>query len=312
MYRRILVPLDGSERAERTLSIAARLAHRSNTTIYLVRVLNTLDVGQALSSEKMEAERRTAEKYLERTTQSSELAGMRVETQVIQDRGQPAATIISLARRRHIDFIVLSSHGYTGRTYQLLGSIAESIARHAPCPALIIREGGPVPAGLLSGATDPVRVLVPLDGSELAEAALLPAARFAMTVGLPDRGFLHCVRVVVLPDVSEISPGVRKEIVEEAETDLRSAIEKFRANLAENTDETLNLSITALVTVDDDVAAGIARLAENGEDIGEGETCSNCQLIAMATHEYSEREAWPMGSITERVLQATRLPMLIL
>ncbi len=306
MYRRILVPLDGSARAERALPIAARLAQAGNTTVHLVRVFNTSDAGQSLSSENMEAERKAAERYLERTTQSSDLAGMRVETQVIQDRGQPAATIISLARRRHIDFIVLCSHGYTGRKRLFLGSVAESIARHAPCPVLIIREEGPIPAGLLPGRSEPVRIIVPLDGSELAEVALLPAARLAATLGHPGPGFLHCMRVVILPASAEISPGVQEEIIGEAKIYLQRATENFSAGLAATADETLNLSITSSVTVDDDVAAGIARLAETGED------GLNYQVIAMATHVHSEQESWSMGSITERVLQATRLPMLIL
>jgi nucleotide-binding universal stress UspA family protein len=306
MYKRILVPLDGSARAERALPIAARLAQAGNTTVHLVRVFNTSDAGQGLASENMEAERKAAEKYLARTTQSSDLAGMRVETQVIQDRGQPAATIISLARRRHIDFIVLCSHGYTGRTRLFLGSVAESIARHAPCPVLIIREDGPIPAGLLPGRSEPIRVIVPLDGSELAEVALLPAARLAATLGHPGQGFLHCMRVVILPVSSQISPGVREEIIGEAKIYLQRATEKFSAGLAATADETLNLSITSSVTVDDDVAAGIARLAETGEN------GLNYQVIAMATHVHSEQESWSMGSITERVLQATRLPMLIL
>ncbi|MDQ2884627.1 MAG: universal stress protein [Chloroflexota bacterium] len=306
MYKRILVPLDGSARAERALPIAARLAQAGNTTVHLVRVFNTSDAGQGLSSENMEVERKAAEKYLERTTQSSELAGMRVETQVIQDRGEPAATIISLARRRHVDFIVLCSHGYTGKKRLFLGSVAESIARHAPCPVLIIREGGPVPAGLLPGSSQPTRVLVPLDGSELAEVALLPAARLAATLGHPDQGFLHCTRVVILPASDQISLSVREEIIEEAKIYLQRAIAKFHADLAASTDAMPHLSITSSVMLDDDVAAGIARLAETGE------SGLNYQVIAMATHVHSEQESWSMGSITERVLQATRLPMLIL
>lgn len=71
------------------------------------------------------------------------------------------------------------------------------------------------------------------------------------------------------------------------------------------------LSVTWSVTIGDDIAAGIARMAENGEDVEEVGVFEGCDIVAMATHGYSGLQRWAVGSITERVLHATRLPLLI-
>jgi len=72
----------------------------------------------------------------------------------------------------------------------------------------------------------------------------------------------------------------------------------------------LKFSVTWLVTSDEDIAEGIGYLAEESQDIEEPGTKST-ELIAMTTHGYSGMRRWTMGSITERVLHSTRLPVLI-
>jgi nucleotide-binding universal stress UspA family protein len=71
------------------------------------------------------------------------------------------------------------------------------------------------------------------------------------------------------------------------------------------------LSVTWSATIGDDIATGIARMAENGEAVEGGGVFEGCDIIAMATHGYSGLQRWAVGSITERVLHATRLPLLI-
>jgi len=73
----------------------------------------------------------------------------------------------------------------------------------------------------------------------------------------------------------------------------------------------LKLPITWSVTIDDDIAAGIIRVAEDGEGAEGVEVCDGSDVIVMATHGYSGLQRWAMGSITERVLHASRLPLLI-
>ena len=65
------------------------------------------------------------------------------------------------------------------------------------------------------------------------------------------------------------------------------------------------------VTIDDDIASGIIRVAEASEETHDVSVSGGSNLIAMATHGYSGLQRWTLGSITERVLHATRLPLLV-
>src|SRR5579864_694276 len=77
----------------------------------------------------------------------------------------------------------------------MLGSVAAKVARFAHIPVLILREGGSVPQERHPGEP-PLRVLVPLDGSDYAKAALVPAAYLAAALAAPGQGALHLTHVV--------------------------------------------------------------------------------------------------------------------
>jgi len=61
--------------------------------------------------------------------------------------GDPAEAIVELAGKDHVDFIVMSTHGRTGLTRLLMGSVAEAVVRRAPCPVLTVKQPAAVPAG---------------------------------------------------------------------------------------------------------------------------------------------------------------------
>ncbi len=118
--------------------------------------------------------------YLARIKMSNELTG--IETTVEVRSGGVAQTILDVAQMRHVDLIVMCSHGDTGFRRWVPGSVAQQVARHSPLPVLVLRDGGPVPTGSFPDPTHPLRAvmgLVALDGSVGAEAALEPAAKLA-------------------------------------------------------------------------------------------------------------------------------------
>ena len=201
MFKRILVPLDGSGRAERALPIAARLARASGGSLILVRVASTVPASLPSASAKPlliqtvgEADRQQAESYLRGMAESELLTGISVEIQVAV--GLVAPSILSIAADKHVDMIVICSHGYTGvRRWWMVGSVAAKVARFAEVPVLVLREGGPVPEARHPGEP-PLRILVPLDGSDAAKAALVPAAYLAATLAAPGQGALHLLHVV--------------------------------------------------------------------------------------------------------------------
>ncbi len=320
MFQRILVPLDGSVRAECAISVAAHMARASSGSVILVQVVNlSLDMWPtpALAPQPAtrqaiaDAESAEAERYLAGLTASAELQGIPTETAV--QFGPTASTILSAAYLSNADVIVMCSHGYTGMTRWALGSIAEKVARHTSIPVLILRDGGPIPVGLRPANSGPFRVLVPLDGSIRAKAALTPAAYLAAALAGSAGGALHLVRVVKpASEVGEVeSSEEREHTLHKAKSYLDSTTQHLREGLVAPAVAAHKLTVTWSVVMDIDVAAAIVRIAENGEDAAGTGTFSGCDVIAMAPHGRSGLQRWAMGSVTECVLNATRLPLLI-
>ncbi len=315
MFERILVPLDGSRRAEQALPLAAHLAHASGGTIVLLRVVSfpnewvSYVALEPLPLEvDIEAAREEARNYLNRIATGSSLAGIPTETEVTL--GQAAATILSEVEAQHLDLIVLCSHGYRGMKRWIMGSVAEKVAHHSPVPVLVLREGGPLPVDPYPNAVRPWHVLVPLDGSGRAQAAIAPAAQLSAALSAPGRGALHLTQVVVGPEPDEIGYHAREPMIQKAKEYLGTTVEQIRQGLLAAPVADLGLAITWSVTVDDDIASGIIRVAGE-EDVEQADVVGRCQIIAMTTHGAGGLPRWVMGSITGRVLHASRLPLLI-
>ncbi len=238
MFQRILVPLDGSDGAERAIPVAARIARASGGSIVFIRVVPPpAEVGMfgtglhgtiAMKPEVEASEKEFADatNYLVTviTAYVDELAGIATETDVAT--GGTSSTIFSTAGYEYVDLIVMCSHGETGLKRWVLGSVAQQAVRHSPVPVLVLNEHGVVPP--VPDAARPLRVLVPLDGSELAESALEPAAQLIAALTAPAQGELHLLRVVDLPSAygkmksqAYISDGVQEEARKEAEAYVR-------------------------------------------------------------------------------------------
>jgi len=143
MFRKILVPLDGSTAAERALTYAIDLADRSQGEIVLTRVQASpgavgFAVDLPIPQQAYAAEHRHCQAYLEdvRARLLSKGQTVRLET----PEGDPSSAILEMAEKDGCDLIVISSHGRTGVGRFFLGSVAEKVTRHAHCPVLIARR----------------------------------------------------------------------------------------------------------------------------------------------------------------------------
>lgn len=138
MFKRILVPLDGSPGAESALAPARFLAAASGGELLLVRagepIIPSLQVLD-LSEDPLLNQRREITKYLEAIARPEQRESYRV-----LEEGNAAQVILDEAERSGVDAIVLCSHGRTGVSRFLLGSVAEKVARHARCPVMIVRR----------------------------------------------------------------------------------------------------------------------------------------------------------------------------
>src|SRR5215469_12298123 len=179
MFKRILVPLDGSLRAERAIPVAARIANASDGTVVLLQAVglpcgySTYLYGSYLAQppafieELLDAKLAKARLYLASVLQSDNLPGSKVETQALV--GGAAATILDAACKQHIDLIVMCSHGATGLKRWVLGSVAQQVSRYSPVPVFVLREKGTAPTSSYLDSLHPLRSitgLVALDGSE--------------------------------------------------------------------------------------------------------------------------------------------------
>lgn len=321
MFQRIIVPLDGSLRAERAIPVAARLARASGGSIILLRVVSRATepwpnmVWQpTMEQAAQDAKLIGAETYLSEVATRAKLDHVPTETVALS--GSPASTILDVAHSCQADLMVLCSHGYTGMTRWVLGSVAEKVARHADVPVLILREGGPLPAGPHPDAACPLRALVALDGSAHAKTALEPAASLIAALAAPASAALHLLRVVP-PATAEREAqdddarSSSEQVLHKAKHYLSATVEHLREGLTAPGVADLNLTMTWSVAVETDVASAIIRLAENGEDAQGVGVFGGCDVIAMATHGYSGLQHWAMGSLTQRVLGATKLPLLV-
>ncbi len=321
MFKRIVVPLDGSLRAERAIPVAARIARASGGSLVLLRVVSiatepwpTMGSQLPMRQQTMDAEFTEAETYLSEVATRPKLDHVPTETVALS--GSTPSTILDVAHSCQADLIVLCSHGYTGMTRWVLGSVAEKVARHADVPVLILREGGPLPAGPHPDAAHPLRALVALDGSAHAKAALEPAASLIAALAAPASGALHLLRVVppVTAERGAQDGDARsssEQVLHKAKRYLSATVEHLHEGLTAPSVADLDLVITWSVAMDTDVACSIIRLAENGEDAQGTGVFGGCDVIAMATHGYSGLQHWAMGSLTQRVLGATKLPLLV-
>ncbi len=318
MFERILVPLDGSPRAEQALRVAARIARASGGSVMLLQVVSPpIDYAGGLThtplmmEQVIETELAISSGYLDRVARSKDHGRefAEIETTTKAMFGLPAQDILAMAELRSVDLIVMCSHGRTGFTRWVLGSVAQKITHHCPVPVLVLREGK---SFLLQSPPDTARhltALVPLDGSPLAEAALVPAANLVAVLAAPAPGALHLTQVVKQLSTTADEGFVtqlNEEAVERAKAYLMSVKEHLQEALTDR-----RLTISWSVALDSDAADAIIVTAEQREQQKGAEGSGGCDLIAMSTHGRGGLERWLIGSVTERVLNTTKLPLLV-
>lgn len=146
MYQQILVPIDGSTTSERALDEAIIFARQQNSCVEIVHVLEDIwyfDSENYLNyAELMHAMKCSGEKILAQAQSKLRQAGVVVKTKLLEAHGERIANVIMAeAKNNKVDLIVIGTHGRSGFSYMLLGSVAEGIVRTSHIPVLLIRGG---------------------------------------------------------------------------------------------------------------------------------------------------------------------------
>ena len=253
MYRTILVPLDGSSFSERALPVAAALARTTGAKLVLVRAASasvragahSADLqGRQIQKEELfvsadaggagrpAAQIRAieeAELYLEGI--AGRLAEQGVRAEVAVPYAAAAEGILTEIDVQSADLVVMCTHGRSGLGRWIYGSVAEEVLAHSPVPVLLVRPtGAPVN---LSPEPGQSRLLVPLDGSAFAEAALPHAAALAHALG----GSILLVYAVAPPvrpynDMMAIPAGIDEDLDTLVEEE-RERAERYLASVGE-------------------------------------------------------------------------------
>lgn len=264
---RVLVPVDGSPVAEGVLATMHSLRSVGPLRATLLRVI--------LPDESAEP----ALKYLEVVRAGLEKQGVPVETKT--EWGRPAREILYASRGSGFNLIAMTTHGRTGLRRAFLGSVAEEVLRHSEVPMLVVRQGA------RSGAWK--RIVVPLDGSSLAEKILPEAMRLARAFGSE----IDLLRVTPSAVVQMTAAGHGGPLPEE---DPMPYLRGLCDRLAKD-------GVTArAVARKGDAASEICRHAK---ELGAG-------AILVATHGRSGLKRMMMGSVAEHVLRAAPCPVYVL
>ncbi|HEX7734618.1 MAG TPA: universal stress protein [Ktedonobacteraceae bacterium] len=313
MFEHILVPLDGSQRAEQAIPMAARLAKTSGASLLLLQAVPPLTGLGLYSASSTLYLRKVQERSLVNATaylakQAHKLEADGIETRMAVFSGQPAQLILDVAQEQEIDLIVLGSHGYTGFQRWALGSTSHKVLRHSTVPVLLLRAQSPQAPLKIA---HPFRVTVALDGSPYAEATLLPSAQLVAALSEPGEGEIHLLQLVDMPMVEkefgymlDSDFNFRHEALQEA----GNYLQEVHARLLRELPASFGLHFSWSVEECKDVADALIQTAEYGKGIGMHKAS---QLIALATHGRSGLQRWLLGSVTERVLHGSTLPLLV-
>jgi len=297
MFTKMLIPLDGSKNAEKVLPYARNLAGKFKIPIELLAVIDIAEMATHISAEKA--------RYLDTMIEE----GVRASTTYLRgiattfpdatvsctvEKGSAVETIIQKGETDVGMLITMATHGRSGLNRFLLGSVAEKVMRGTVNPILLIRA-----ADEAKGADEEklTSVIVPLDGSELAESVLPMVAGVAKKLGLE----VVLFRAYHIPynayagddgyyavNYDELISGVRDEAKE--------YLEKKVAEVKKLGVEKVSMLIKEGFAGDEIITLG-RKTPDN--------------LIAMCSHGRSGVKRWVLGSVTETVVRHSGDPVLV-
>jgi nucleotide-binding universal stress UspA family protein len=274
MMHTILFPTDGSSLSERAFPLALQVARAQNARLLIAQVvpyLGWLDIGPEAYlaapayQEVVNAMDADAQRNTEKLVVRAQLEGVPAETAVLH--GSPAAELVEYEEQRRPDLVVMASHGRTGLTRFALGSVADTILREATAPVLLARSFGQEHTAL-------ARVLVPLDGSALAEKAL------------------DTIQTLAGKPITQVQ--LYRGIVERGEwPDAIAYLDKIALQLRDT-----QIEINSVVSIGEPFEM-IAKAARSVD------------LVVMATHGRGGLDRVRHGSVADRVLRELPVPVLL-
>ncbi len=305
MYTQILTPLDGSEVSEQVLPYVQSLASGLSLPITLILAVEPEhpSVGQILNPtlhlyETHFHRASHAQAYLERRASELREAGLSVITTV--PHKEPSAAIVDEATNDPGALIAMASHGRSGLARWWMGSVADKVLHTANNPLLIVCSQ----AQPAEGKNAPQRLVVPVDGSEMAEQSLPHVAYLAAAMGLP----VDLVRATLSESEYYQAMSMDIRVLPPTLPAYQSIAESLDGEaLAYLADVKTRLLQQGVPSVEDRVLQG-----PPAESIVDLATAGGNGLIVMTTHGRSGVGRMLLGSVAERVVRQSGGPVLLI
>jgi nucleotide-binding universal stress UspA family protein len=282
MYEKVLVSLDSSENSEIILPYAEELARRLHSKLEIVGVY----------SEHEHTSERLFKSYLNDVVNQLNSKGL--QSRAVFLYGNAAEEILNYANSSDTSLIGMATQGRSGISRWILGSVAEKVLRGATKPLLLVSEK----RHEAKSAEKPIfrRILVPLDGSTLGEVMLPWAKELARRT----RTKLFLLHVILSPDkltgVSHYAISFEKQLIETLRKQGREYITSVAAELER---EKLDFKYDLITGMPADTILDYAK--ENDMD-----------LIAMSTHGRTGVGRFVLGSVADKVVHVSELPVLLI
>jgi nucleotide-binding universal stress UspA family protein len=304
MFKKILIPLDGSAVAESVLPQARELVARLDVdTIFLLHIYpgsdELLPAHQAYLEHTAEIIRAEAAKV------RAKLPGIRggvsagkPDVEIKLATGHPAEQILDFAEQKQVNLILMATHGRSGIRRWVLGSVADKVLSMSGIPVWLVRAG----KGKNLEEGRKASILVPLDGSKLAESVLPYVEAVAGQRGIQfDLILLQvCEPPVILSDYPEATMPLSWERHTQVERDeaKQNALNYLSAvgNSLKEKGFTVRLE---------------ARLGAAADEIADYSERKDIYLITMSTHGRSGLLRWAYGSVADRVMHEASSPLLL-
>lgn len=301
MISAVLVPLDGSPLAEQAIPYARALLPDGGQ-IVLLRVLPELEppltemvwVLGSSPAEFGDAQSEAARAELEAV--QARLADPRLRWTTRIARGDPATQILQAIPRYQIGLVAMTTHGRGAIGRAVFGSVADRVSRIASVPVLLVRPG---PDGA-QVTVDMRRLLVPLDGSAVAEGALPIAVELAQRLRRPVRLLRAVDQASLLASLNgggmlaaPPSAELGAQVVEAAQREARDYLEAVAPHLQE-----AGVAVSWAV-LDGSPFFAIADATETGD------------LIVLTSHGRSGVRRWFLGSVAEKLVREAPVPVLL-
>jgi nucleotide-binding universal stress UspA family protein len=297
MYKRMLVPLDGSKLAEVALPYAEELAGRLGYEVTLVNVRSPAEdpyhpvLRSYLQSMAEKTKRNIQASLVENKRKATEVEPAVVGSGILV--GHPAEGILDYADKEDVDLIVMATHGRTGIKRWALGSIADKVVRAATHPVLLVRANINIHKEVSLG-----NILVPLDGSKQSETVLPYIENLASKLKS------NVILLHVIEQPYHVYAGT-EGVVEVPYTKEELKVKKEDAeNYLERVGEAL--------AGKDVKASNLVEVGKPAEEIVKLAQEPDIDIVAMSTYGRSGFSRWEHGSVADKILRVGNTPLLLI